>query len=628
MKKRRHALNPAKVKAEVIALEKNPPAEVFKGRIDIRRRLSVALLAVLSSVLLSISFSPFDNWYLAYIALVPWGLAVIGGHDKKWAILWAWLGGVVFWAIGLYWLTWITLAGYFLLIALLGVYWLIAGVVIRQAFRRRWPIWITLPVIWVAMEYARAFMLWPVLPARLSGFTWFFLAHSQYKCIRLIQIADITGQYGVSFFVAMVNGAIIDALVQPLFVKTSQGGRITRKIATAVGACIIITVGLICYGNWRVNQKTRTPGPKVGIVQQAFPITVSGKEASEQEIFDAHLDSSRLLIGADCDLVVWPESMVGFWNMDPDYWGRINPDAVIDGTTTKPIFTKEQQQIIRTYQRNLRRLAWLVRQLGCPLLAGGSMPANPPRDKSDPRSVRVCNSALLFVRDETGAVHIIGRYDKIHLVPFSECVPFRHRWPWLYKQLRRFVPPVMQQLEPGEKLVRFEINSDGRTVRFSAPICYEGTFARHCRAMVKPASLKPGAKRVDMLVNISNDGWFVHRFSGKMHASTELDQHLTQYVFRAIENRTPVIRAVNTGISAYIDSTGTIKATVEHLGRRKMVVGNLVVKTFVDTRVSLYSFIGDIFAQIVCLAAGVVIVIFIIRNRQESKRSASKGRKP
>ena len=619
MTKRRHAINPAKVKAEIAALEKNPPAEVFKGRIDIRRRLSVALLAILTSVLLSISFAPFDHWYLAYFALVPWGLGIIGGHNKKWALLWAWLSGVIFWAIALYWLTWITLIGYFLLIILLGIYWLIPGAVIRGAFHRGWPIWITLPIIWVAMEYARAYMLWPILPAKLSGFPWFFLAQSQYESIRLIQIADITGQYGVSFFIAMVNGAIIDAFVQPLFVKTRQGGRITRKIAIAAGGCIIVAIGLICYGNWRINQKTFLPGPKVGIVQQAFPITITGREASEQEIFDAHLDSSRLLIGAGCDLVVWPESMLGFFDMDPEVWEKLNPDATTGGVNPKPLYTKKEREVILTYQRNLRRLTRLIRELGCPLLAGGSMPAENSGDYSENENIRVCNSALLFAPDESGKVRIIKRYDKIHLVPFSECVPFRDRWKWLYKQIRRFVPPVMQQLEPGNKLTRFEIYYNGQLVRFSTPICYEGTFARLCRAMVKPAGFKSSDKRVDMLVNISNDGWFVHRFAGKMHASTELDQHLAQYVFRAIENRTPVIRAVNTGISAYIDSNGRIKATVEHLGKRKLVVGNLVVKTLVDKRVSLYSFIGDLFVQIVCIAAGIGIIILLIRKRGTNK---------
>ena len=140
MSKRRHSLNPAKVQADIAALEKHPPPEMFQRRLDIRRRLSVALLCVLTGVLLTASFAPFDKWYLAYVALVPWGLAMVGGHKGRWTILWSWLAGVVLWAASIYWLTWITMIGYILLLLYLGLYWLFAGLLVRRAFRRGWPV--------------------------------------------------------------------------------------------------------------------------------------------------------------------------------------------------------------------------------------------------------------------------------------------------------------------------------------------------------------------------------------------------------------------------------------------------------------------------------------------------------
>ena len=602
MSKRRHALNPAKVKADIAALEKHAPPEVFRRRLDIRRRLSVALLCVLSGALLLICYAPFDNWYLAYIALVPWGLAVVAGHKGGWAILWSWLGGVIFWAGGIYWLTWITPGGYFVLILYLGLYWLAAGLLVRRAFRRGWPVWITLPVVWVALEYAMAYALWPMLPADLSGFPWLSLAESQYRRLHLIQIADVTGEYGISFFVAMVNGAIIDALAQPLFVRTPRGGKLTRQIGVALGVSIVSAAALLGYGTYRLNQDRTRPGPVVGVVQQAFPISLSRRPASPQAIFGAHLSDSHHLTEAGCNLVVWPESMLGFGNMDPDYWRRLDAAS----------FDPEARELIRTYQRNLRSLGRLVSELDCPLLAGGSMPAD--RTGADNRR---SNSALLFDRDKTGRLRLKGRYDKMHLVPFSECVPFRESWPWLHRQIRRVVPDVMPQLEPGKSPVPFTISvQENKEIRFAVPICYEGSFARVCRGMV----VQGRKKRVDMLVNISNDGWFV---CGE-HASTELDQHLVQYVFRAIEGRVPVVRAVNTGISAHIDSTGRIRDVVSHNGNRKMVAGNIVMKTFVDERVSLYSLIGDLFAQAVCLVAGAGILIMFLR-RQAGKKEGQKA---
>jgi apolipoprotein N-acyltransferase len=599
--KRRHALNPSKVQADIAALERHPPPEMFQRRLDIRRWISVALLCLLTVVLLAVSFAPFDKWYLAYVALIPWGLAMVGGHKGWWTILWSWLAGVVFWTVGIYWLGWITPVGGIVLVLYLGCYWMVAGFLVRRAFHRGWPVWITLPVVWVALEYAMAYALWPMLPADSSGFPWMSLAESQYRCLHLIQIADVTSEYGVSFFVAMVNGAIIDALTQPLFVKTSRGGRLTRQIGVALGVSVATAAALLGYGTYRLNQDATSPGLTVGVVQQAFPVSLYRKGASRQEIFDAHLAGSSQLVGTGCNLVVWPESMLGFGNMDPAYWNGLDPMA----------YKPEAGEFIRTYQRNLRSLGRLVSELDCPLIAGGAMPAS--RVGKD--NVR-CNSALLFDNDAKDGLKLVQRYDKMHLVPFSECVPFRKSSPWLHKQIRRFVPEAMPQLEPGKIPVRFTVSGGGgKEIRFAVPICYEGSFARVCRRMV----MQGRNKRVDMLVNISNDGWFVYNAPGFEHASSELDQHLSQYVFRAIECRVPVVRAVNTGISAHIDSTGRIGDTVRHNGKRKMVAGYIVAKVFVDDRISIYSLIGDVFAQAICVVAGAGILIAFFRRRTGKK---------
>ena len=178
--------------------------------------------------------------------------------------------------------------------------------------------------------------------------------------------------------------------------------------------------------------------------------------------------------------------------------------------------------------------------------------------------------------------------------------------------LRRFVPEVMPQLDPGRRPVRFTIPWQERSFRFAVPICYEGVFARVCRTLAARADEKA---RVDALVNISNDGWFVRVTPSRTHASTELDQHLAQYVFRAVENRVPVVRAVNTGISAHVDSCGRIVGVVAHKGRRKMVGGCLVAQTLVDDRVSPYSLVGDVFAQAVCIAAAAGAGVLWLRRR-------------
>jgi len=603
--KRRRGLNPAKVKADIAALAEPAEGKPFRLRPDLSGRLSVALLCLLSASLLLISFAPFDQWYLAYVALVPWGLAVVAGERGRWTLLWAYLAGVVFWLAGVYWLTWITLPGYLALVGYLGVYWLVVGWLLRRAFRRGLPLWLVLPVLWVALEYARAHAL--------SGFPWFFLAHSQYRRVLLIQVADLVGQYGVSVFVTMVNGVAIEALGQWLLRESSGAGRPVRQVLLGAALSSLACGFLLVYGWVRVGQRTTRPGPRIGVVQQAFPISLFRKSAPPEEVFARHRDNSLPLRGAGCDLVVWPESMLGHAGMDPQRVLALDPLA-LDPRTGRQFWSAEEQQMIRRYQADVRSLQALLAELRCPLLAGGPM--------TDPATGLPTNSALLFDRDSAGRICLRGRYDKMHLVPFGESVPFRRSWPALHRLLRRFVPEAMPQLAPGDRPVVFEIarvgkGGGGQCFGVAVPICYEGVFARVCCRLI----MRGGRKKADVLVNISNDGWFILATARWTHASTELDQHLAQYVFRAVEFRVPVVRAVNTGISAYIDPTGRIVETVSgYGGRRKMVCGRLVADTVVDERVSLYSLlaekVGDVFAWVLAAAAGIIVALLLGKRRK------------
>jgi apolipoprotein N-acyltransferase len=228
----------------------------------------------------------------------------------------------------------------------------------------------------------------------------------------------------------------------------------------------------------------------------------------------------------------------------------------------------------------------------------------------------------------------------------SEYVPFKYSWPWFHKALRTFVPEVMSQLEPGAEFKRFELKRGERTWRLAPVICYEGTFARVCRRMV----VREGRKDADILVNLSNDGWFVWRWGPWTGEGTaEHAQHLAHYCFRAVENRVPVVRAVNTGISASIDSNGRIVGAVSRDGgRAPMLTGTLLLKSpvdgpagarapatspagpaseipqvLVDGRVSLYSIVGDVFVQAVCLVAVAWVVWTLVAGRMRTRPGAA-----
>ena len=321
------------------------------------------------------------------------------------------------------------------------------------------------------------------------------------------------------------------------------------------------------------------------------------------------------MVGKGCDLVIWPEGML--------------PSGLNHEWLTYPGLSGE---IINQARADAEQVAEMVRQLQCPLLAGGmSVHADPDRINSD-IGMYVRNSALWF--DVVGGWRNTARYDKVHLVPFSECVPFRRSLPALYKALKRFVPSVMTQLDPGDNFKQFQLRRDGGEWRIATPICYEGTFARVCRRMVRLREDKSNL----ILANMSNDGWFIWQLAGgKRLRSTEHAQHLAHYCFRAVENRVPVVRAVNTGISASIDSNGRIVAELRRHGYRTMVRGTLLLdgledadlessvrhgpRVLVDSRVSVYSRVGDLFAMVVCVCGVFVVLQLWWKRRVDSKRN-------
>ncbi|MFW6154089.1 MAG: apolipoprotein N-acyltransferase [Planctomycetota bacterium] len=544
-----------------------------------RRR--VWLLCAATAVGWSVCFAPLDGTALAYVILAPWAVAMAAGRGRT--PLWAgWLTGLVGAMIGLYWLTWVTVIGYLGVAVAVSGFWLVGAWVVRRSAAAKWPLFLVLPVVWVALEYGRAWLL--------GGFPWFFLGHSQYRWVRLIQVADLTGVYGVSFAVALANGLIADAAL-----ALYRGSADRRRLIAGGVTAGILMAGLLGYGTFRLRQaeRTTTAGPTVAVVQSAVPIDLyTGRAVRPEPLVDGLIADSAPLADAQVDLVVWPETVLPT-SFDRD-WASETPWLAFDPMD----FAEDDRAYLRSMQRMHRKVGALLETLDAPLLAGGTTVR---RDDEAAGGVRLFNSAMLMAAAPDGGVDVIGTYHKIHCVPFSEYVPFERGAPWLHRALRWFVPDVMHQLTPGRHYRRFRFAAEGRSWRMAVPICYEGTFARVCRRLAHGRT----GKQIDVLVNLSNDGWFIYPFGESRWASTELDQHLSAYVFRAIESRVPVVRAVNTGISGFIDSSGRIGPVVTDpdSGTRKMVTGTAVQQLLVDGRRSRYSRVGDLVAQLCSIAA-------------------------
>ncbi|GAX61314.1 apolipoprotein N-acyltransferase [Candidatus Scalindua japonica] len=202
------------------------------------------------------------------------------------------------------------------------------------------------------------------------------------------------------------------------------------------------------------------------------------------------------------------------------------------------------------------------------------------------------NTAFYF--DRNGSY--INRYDKIYLVPFGEFIPFEK---WL--SFFSYLVPYSVSLSGGEQRTIFELDTGkgSRNCKFGVIICYEDTVASLVRKFRKDGA--------DFMINITNDAWF--------HNSSELDQHLAVMVFRAVENRTSITRAANSGISSFIAPNGEIYDYLHSKKKYKEIEGILCNKIrFENSANSWYTNHGDVFA-ISCVSVTAVLFLAALTKR-------------
>jgi len=503
------------------------------------RKIDIAL-ALVSGVLLVFAFPPFDFYPLAWVALLPL-LISLWGKKLRASFFLGTLSGFVYFTGTIYW---IFNSMYFygrvpavlsllLLIALclyLGVYVGVFSALFNSLSRySRFPALFLVPVIWVTLEFLRTYAL--------TGFPWSVLGYSQYKFLTLIQIADITGVYGVSFLVASLNGAIFDVVVNwpkklssmPLF------GRWPMTVGLLLLALIIISS--LLYSMWILE--TDEGGQKISasVIQGNVEQEKKWDIKSQREIIDIY---KRLTIKASeysPDLIVWPETSVPF------IFGR-------DESLTSEVV--EFQKTLAAY-----------------LLFGSVV----VRDIKD-NKYQLSNSALLMSPDG----EVLSVYDKIHLVPYGEYVPLRKFFPFIEKLVEG-----IGDFKKGKEYTVMDISP----TRISSLICYEIIFPGMVRKFVE--------KGANLIVTITNDAWF-----GRSSAPY---QHFSMAVFRAVENRVPVIRSANTGISGFIDAKGRIKRESD-IFVEAVLTEDLTIGSF---KKSFYSKYGDLFAFL-CIIGCVLLI--------------------
>ncbi|MGD8382142.1 MAG: apolipoprotein N-acyltransferase [Syntrophobacterales bacterium] len=447
------------------------------------------LIAAFSGLLLTFCFPPIGHALIGWAVLVPL-LFLATTNKPSVCFTLGWFAGICHGLSLLYWITYVvnhygnlplpvSLVVCFLLVAYLALFPGLFCAGLSWLRQRGLPWLLFAPFLWVTLEFGKSHLL--------TGFPWENLGYSQYRWLPLIQMADLAGVYGISF-VLVLSSALLFRLI---FGSKHQRKRMTLLIST------LLLVGLFSvvysYGRWRLATLESRQGQffKVAMVQGNVSQDTKWDPAFQQATLEKYVRLTKEIASQQPDLVVWPETATPFY------------------------FLADRQ--------NTKTLIQEVQKLKKPLLFGS------PAYRRKGAELRLYNRAYLL--DGDGMV--TGYYDKIHLVPFGEYVP--------WQKILFFVDKLVQaagNFASGKHARVLEVSA----ARVGVLICYEVIFPKLSRDLANGGA--------NLLVNITNDAWF-----GRSSAP---HQHLSMAALRAVENRIPIARCANTGISAFIDTQGQI----------------------------------------------------------------------
>lgn len=366
------------------------------------------------------------------------------------------------------------------------------------------------PLSLCAAEYLRNFFIF-------GGFPWSNAAYAIGRIDELVQMASLVGVFGLVFFAGVVNSLFCYA-----YVKRKE----KSAWAFGGGAVFLVVIAFVFgYARLEAGSKEFAPSVRVALVQGDIPQEIkNAARLHTQEIFDIYLDLHRKAIAEGAELVLWPESSYPW---------------IVDEEVTRLRISGQDQ---------------VASVIGATAYA----------ELDNEKGFRARNAALFL--DYEGRV--VKRYDKSHLVPFGEYVP------WPMNGVVGKIVPGLGAFEPGTEFTPVNLSlSDSRRILLGATVCYEGIFPEISRAYAKNGAT--------LLVNLTNDAWF-----GRSSAPY---QHLLMYKMRSVESGLSFLRATNSGISGWFDPFGVLHKPT-NLFKRELVVDNVPILT----KKTLYVVIGDV----------------------------------
>ncbi len=503
------------------------------------------LLAAVSGLLLTASFPKIELDWLIWIALVPL-LAALADLSARESFRIGFIAGLVHYLTLLYWvvpvmrtygyLPWyLSVAILFLFAAVLALFPAVFSMTLAAVGRTPMRCIVAIPLIWVALEYVRTFIF--------TGFPWALLGHTLYLREHLIQIADLFGAYGVSFLIALSNAAVFVVLN---YARRKTWHNLPVSKPLLFGTVGIFTFALLItwmYGAWRIRAidslMAASPTARVAVIQGNIDQAIKWDPAHQMAAIKKHQRLSQAAKSENPDLIVWPESATPFYL----FFDQRPTEMVMSG----------------------------IEKAGIDFLVGS------PSIAKQGEKVIYYNSAYLISPTRKD----VSKYDKTHLVPYGEYVPFERWLPFLGKLVAQ-----VGDFRPGKPGKTLSWDKDALGIQ----ICYEVIFPGLSRKLVKNGAT--------LLINITNDAWF-GTTSGPY-------QHFSMTIFRAVENRRALARAANTGISGFIDPVGRILTSTRLLEEAALTHPLPLLR-----EITVYSRFGDLFA-LTCVAGSLFAILLVL----------------
>ncbi|NTU91435.1 MAG: apolipoprotein N-acyltransferase [Chlorobiaceae bacterium] len=523
------------------------------------------LLPLLSGLLLGISFPTWPSVHLeplAWVALVPLLLSV--GHEERFGPYFrkVWSATTLFCLISLWWVSLATFVGGILTIFVQSLFstvpFLLWFLVKRRTGSR--IALISFPFIWTGWE-------WAYMQQDFS-LGWLTIGNSQANLLWMVQYADITGVWGVSFWIIAFN-----VLVLSLVRSWGQ----LRKVGAIVTAMVVMIVAPLLYA-WRVfdgaDREAAGRTVRVALVQPDIdPHEKWGGLGSGETMALLLRLTGRNLVTAPADLVLWPETAIPFYIRDPG----------------NEIFLSALRRSVDLWNT--------------PLLTGfpdGEMPprALASRDAGTAESPGsgkplAAYNASMLLQPGDGGVQI---YRKMRLVPFGERVPYSDYLPWLERL--SFSLSGITSWHKGQEATVMTVRAPGREpFRMANIICYESIFPGLVSEFV--------ARGAQLLTLVTNDGWYGTSYGPWQHAAIGR--------LRCIENRRSMARCANTGVTLFYDRYG--RTIAETPWWQETV---LTADVPLESDLSWYTRHPDLFPE-ACLGIAALLGLFARAGRTSGK---------